>query len=77
MSCLGRSPTRHTTTILDVHMEVQLFHLPPPPPPPEVRFGRSVVKGLPHAVGRGSLKLGIVFDLPRCVTACRGLAISA
>ena len=29
MSCLGRSPTWHTNTILDVHMEVKLFHLFP------------------------------------------------
>ena len=27
MSCLGRPPTRHTNTILDVGVEVQRFHL--------------------------------------------------
>ena len=76
MSCLGRSPTPHTNTILDVHMEVQLFHLFPQ---------RSLFwsqrssfsyeeKGF-QMQSLGSLKL-IVFVFPVSVTACRGLAIS-
>ena len=76
MSRRGRSPTRHTKTILDVHMEVQLFHLFP---------HRSLFwsqrssffyeeKGF-HMQSLGSLKV-IVFVFPVRVTACRGLAIS-
>ena len=75
MSCLGRSPTRHTNTQLTCTWKFSFSTFSPI----EVCFGRSVVlfptkKGLPHAVAR--LAKLIVFVFPVSVTACRGLAIS-
>ena len=74
--CLGRSPTRYTNTILDVHMEVQLFHLFPHRSPfwSQRSSFSNEEKGF-HTQSLGSLKL-MVFVFPVSVTACRRLAIS-
>ena len=76
MSCLERSPTWHTNTILDVHTEVQLSHLFPHRSPfwAQRSSFSCEEKGF-HVQSLGSLKL-IVFVFPVSVTACRGLAIS-
>ena len=76
MSCLGRSPTWHTNTILDVHTEVQLSHLFPHRSPfwAQRSSFSCEEKGF-HVQSLGSLKL-IVFVFAVSVTACRGLAIS-
>ena len=76
MSCLERSPTWHTNTILDVHTEVQLSHLFPHRSPfwAQRSSFSCEEKGF-HVPSLGSLKL-IVFVFPVSVTACRGLAIS-
>ena len=76
MPCLGRSPTRHTNTILDVHVEVQLFHLFPHRRPFwSQRSSFSYEEKGFNMQSLGSLKL-IVFVFFVSVTACRGLAIS-
>ena len=76
MSCLGRSPTWHTNTILDVHTEVQPSHLFPHRSPfwAQRSSFSCEEKGF-HVQSLGSLKL-IVFVFPVSVAACRGLAIS-
>ena len=76
MSCLGRSPTRHTNTILDVHMEFQLFHLFPHRSLFWSQRSSFSYEGKSFRMQSvGSLKL-ILFVFPPSVTACRGLAIS-
>ena len=76
MSCLGRSPTRHTNTILDVHMEVQLFHLFPHRSPFWAqRSSFSYEEKGFHMQSLGSLKLGFVFVFPVSMTGCQGLVI--
>ena len=76
MSCLGRSPTRHTNTILDVHMEVQLFHLFPHRSPFWAqRSSFSYEEKGFHMRSLGSLKLGFVFVFPVSMTGCQGLVI--
>ena len=77
MSCLGRSQTRHTNTILDVHIEVQLSNrlFPHKSPFWAQRSSFSYEEKGFHVQSLGSLKL-IVFVFPVSVTACRGLAIS-
>ena len=76
MSCLGRSLTRHTNTILDVQMEVQLFHLSPHRSPFWAqRSSFSYEEKGFHMQSVGSLKLVIVFVFSVSMTACRGLVI--
>ena len=76
MSCLGRSPTRHTNTILDVHMEFQLVHLFPHRSLFWSQRSSFSYEGKSFRMQSvGSLKL-ILFVFPASVTACRGLAIS-
>ena len=77
MSCLGRSPTRHTNTILDVHIGGSSAFPPFPHRSPfwSQRSSFSYEEKGFHMHSLGSLKL-IVYVFPVSVRACRGLVIS-